>query len=103
MEAVFEPTLKIDNQILYQHDYLEGMLINPQDLNKAMIVFSIKLDKTYTLHIYKLQLLDGNQYGNEQLIATKTFTTKTSMEYFIKTFSRYNSQEFDDFLRKHDK
>jgi hypothetical protein len=101
MDSVMQPSLIVDTKLWETKDF-EGMLINPTDINKGLLVMSER-DDTFTLHIYKLTLLDDNQYGNEKILATKSFTTAVAMDFFLQTFSTFQSDEFKDFLRKHDK
>jgi hypothetical protein len=101
MESVVQPSLIVDTELWETKDF-KGMLINPTDINKGLLVMSER-DDTFTLHIYKLTLLDDNQYGYEKLLTTKSFTTAIAMDSFLQTFSTFQKDDFKDFLRKHDK
>jgi hypothetical protein len=101
MESVIQPGLIIDTELWENYDF-EGMLINPQDMNKGMLVMSERND-TFTLRIYKLQLLDGNQYGKEKLLTKKSFKTAANLQNFLNTFSTFKADQFTEFYRKYDK
>jgi hypothetical protein len=91
----------IENELLELFDF-EGTLINPLEPQLGMLVLSSK-DDTFTLHIYKLQSHSKHEYHIEKELTTKPFSSLVGMQYFLNTFSTYNSEEFMDFLSKYDK
>jgi hypothetical protein len=87
----------IDNQLLEENDF-EGTLINPLEPQQGLLVLSSK-DDTFTLHIYMLQSNEDSEYHIVEKLTTKTFTNLVGMQYFLKTFSKYNTDEFMNFVK----
>jgi hypothetical protein len=90
----------IENELLEKHDF-EGMLINPLEPQLGILVMSSK-DDSFTLHIYKLQSQDENEYHIVKELTTKTFSNLVGMQYFLNTFSTYKAEDFIDFLNEFD-
>ena len=67
----------------------------------GMLVLSTR-DSSFTLHIYKLQSEAEHEFHIVKKLTTRTFSTLTSMQYFLSSFSTYKANEFMAFLNRYE-